>query len=284
MEGYPCPFSRRRNLAIAVSKMVTTVVRHYDQDERHSDGAINWDTTRSVLSKAFAKHGARQFSEKYWLYLVHEGSKQGKKWVLWGFHKILSLLSSNSPWVDGICSNSLPLETVCLSQRLFFQPSIYPGEWIDSGWTWGRQRTTDWLSSSHHLTLLGEIPMKKNLVMITPFLKKRTTVIGSDIKMPLQGKIVPSTRTRIAILAHEDTRNHCTQSCASRLHQQSYFSRRRSNCSKDSRLHDQRQKSHSKAIGNRSRRAQGNLHTTGRWWVMSEATQQMIKLAQGDFE
>ena len=88
-------------------------------------------------------------------------------------------------------------------------------------------------------------------------------------------KIVPSTRTRIAILAHEDTRNHCTQSCASRLHQQSYFSRRRSNCSKGSRLHDQRQKSHSKAIGNRSRRAQGNLRTTGRWWVMSEATQQM---------
>ena len=44
------------------------------------------------------------------------------------------------------------------------------------------------LSSSHHLTLLVEIPTKKNLVMITQFLKKCTaTVIGNEIKMPCIG-------------------------------------------------------------------------------------------------
>ena len=41
------------------------------------------------------------------------------------------------------------------------------------------------LSSSHHLTLMVEIPTKKNLVMTTQFLKKCiTTVIGNVIKIP----------------------------------------------------------------------------------------------------
>ena len=53
------------DLAIAVSKMVTIMVRHYDQDERQSDGSVHWDTIRPGLLKAFAKRGARDFSEKY---------------------------------------------------------------------------------------------------------------------------------------------------------------------------------------------------------------------------
>ena len=37
---------------------------------------MHWGTTTPVLLKAFAKHGARDFSEKYWLRLVHEGSSK----------------------------------------------------------------------------------------------------------------------------------------------------------------------------------------------------------------
>ena len=58
----------------AVSKMVTRMVRHYDQDVQQSNAALHWDTIRPVLLKAFAKHGARDFSEKHWLQLIHEGS------------------------------------------------------------------------------------------------------------------------------------------------------------------------------------------------------------------
>ena len=44
------------------------------------------------------------------------------------------------------------------------------------------------LSSSHHLILLVEIPMKMNTVMIAQSLKKCTiTVIGNIIKMPFIG-------------------------------------------------------------------------------------------------
>ena len=61
---------------VQVSKMITRMVRHYDQDERQLDAAVHWDTIRPVLLKAFAKHGARGFSEKHWLRLVHEGSSK----------------------------------------------------------------------------------------------------------------------------------------------------------------------------------------------------------------
>ena len=44
------------------------------------------------------------------------------------------------------------------------------------------------LSFSHHLTLLVEIPTKKNLVMITQFFKTcTTTFIKNEIKMPCIG-------------------------------------------------------------------------------------------------
>ena len=61
-------------LSIQDPKMVTRMVRHFDQDERQSDASLHWDTTRPVLLKAFAKHRARGFSEKHWLRLIHEGS------------------------------------------------------------------------------------------------------------------------------------------------------------------------------------------------------------------
>ena len=73
------------------------------------------------------------------------------------------------------------------------------------------------LSSSHHLTLLVKAPMKEN------------PVIGNVVRMPFVGKLVPSTRPRIAILANKVTCDHLEQSCAGRLHLQSNLSERRSN-------------------------------------------------------
>ena len=82
-------------LSVAVSKMVTRMVRHYDQDERQSDAALHWDTMRQVLLKAFAKHGAQNFSEKHWFRLC-EGSRKTRVECCEDAKKILGLLSSNS--------------------------------------------------------------------------------------------------------------------------------------------------------------------------------------------
>ena len=65
-------------LPTAVSKMVTRLVRHYDQDEIQPDAALHWETIRPVLLKAFANHGARDFSGKHWLRQIHQGSSKTK--------------------------------------------------------------------------------------------------------------------------------------------------------------------------------------------------------------
>ena len=78
MEGYSCPFSRRRRLGNSSLQNGYKNGASHDQDERQSDGSMHWDTIGPVLLKAFAKHGARNVSEKYWLYLIHEGSSKAR--------------------------------------------------------------------------------------------------------------------------------------------------------------------------------------------------------------
>ena len=63
-------------LSLLVSKMVTRMVHHYDQEEREPDGSYHWDTVRRVLLKAFGKHGAHNFTKRYWIQLIQEGSSK----------------------------------------------------------------------------------------------------------------------------------------------------------------------------------------------------------------
>ena len=41
--------------ATALSKMVTQLLRHYDQKERQTDGSRHWDTVRPTLVRAIAR-------------------------------------------------------------------------------------------------------------------------------------------------------------------------------------------------------------------------------------
>ena len=63
-------------LSIQVSKMVSRMVRHYDQEEREPDGSHLWDTVRPVLLKSFGRHGVEKFSERFWIQLIQEGSSE----------------------------------------------------------------------------------------------------------------------------------------------------------------------------------------------------------------
>ena len=51
-------------------------MRHYDQDARQRDAALHWDAMELVLLKAFAKQGARDFSDQEWRRLNHQGSSK----------------------------------------------------------------------------------------------------------------------------------------------------------------------------------------------------------------
>ena len=55
---------RGSELAVSISKTVTTMLRHFDQDERKSDGSRHWELIKSVLVRKFAYEGARDFSDE----------------------------------------------------------------------------------------------------------------------------------------------------------------------------------------------------------------------------
>ena len=57
------PTYAERSLSSAISKTVTKLVRHFDQDERQTDAAVHWDSIGPVLLNAFADMGASEFSE-----------------------------------------------------------------------------------------------------------------------------------------------------------------------------------------------------------------------------
>ena len=61
-----------RYLAVAVSEMVAKMMRHYDKDERQTDGSRHSDTMRPV----FAQERARDFDPGFWLQLIHKGSSK----------------------------------------------------------------------------------------------------------------------------------------------------------------------------------------------------------------
>ena len=54
-------FQRSLSLSAEISKLVMRLVRHYDQDERETDGAVHWNSMVPKLRKAFQKSGGRKF-------------------------------------------------------------------------------------------------------------------------------------------------------------------------------------------------------------------------------
>ena len=77
MEGDSCAFTRMEDIwQLQNLKMVTKILRHYDLEERQTDGSRHWDTIRPILVRAFAQEGARDFVEKCWIMLIHEGSNK----------------------------------------------------------------------------------------------------------------------------------------------------------------------------------------------------------------
>ena len=66
----------RNTLSAEISKFVVRLVRHYDQHERETDGAVHWNSKRSKLRDAFQTSGGPRFSDKDWLRHIQEGSSK----------------------------------------------------------------------------------------------------------------------------------------------------------------------------------------------------------------
>ena len=211
-------------LPTAVSKMVTRMVRHYDQDERQSDAALHWDTIRPVLLKAFAKHGARDFSDWKTLASTHSWRKQQDEVrVLRGFQKFLGLLPSNSRtlWWNNNWRLSwwstfwfLTIGKSIFFTGLFFQHPIYPGERTHSRWKKKQGRTTDYLL--HTTQSFREISDEEAPSIPMYRIPCTITAIGNVIGCLV--KNISAQDQGLQFMANESHAIIVSQSCASRLH------------------------------------------------------------------
>ena len=79
----PCVCKKNITFSTAISKMVTKLVRHVDQDERQTDVAEHCDSIRPVLLRALADKRAHEFSEQEWISstLIKEVTRPGSSVV-----------------------------------------------------------------------------------------------------------------------------------------------------------------------------------------------------------
>ena len=184
------------HLAASVSKMVTTMLRHFDQEERQIDGSRHWDSTNPVLMRAFAHEGAQDFSDKICLRLIHEGStkkrleyctdKDGNIY----YFRAIQRHSGGIPISPELMKCSPVPYTwngAHLPQRKFVDFSIYLGKWNNSRRNGEGQRSTGSLSNateSFWKTPRGG----KSLILIAQFLKKYLEkLVGNTSKMQYIG-------------------------------------------------------------------------------------------------
>ena len=57
-------------------KLSLTMLRHFDQDERESDGSRHREAIKSVLLRRFERNGVQDFSDEVWLQKIFEGSSE----------------------------------------------------------------------------------------------------------------------------------------------------------------------------------------------------------------
>ena len=80
--------NERNSLSSNISKMVTRMVRHHDQDERDHDGTVHWDTIYPVQQRNFEDKIGRRCTYKDWIEHIHFGSRKTR------FEYCLHLLNS----------------------------------------------------------------------------------------------------------------------------------------------------------------------------------------------
>ena len=112
---------RGSDLAIFISKTVTTMLRHFDQDERESDGSRHWEAIKSVMLRKFERDGVQDFNDEVWSQKIFEGSSKKRIEVCKNKDGILCYFTSDSRvfWryskrttIDGSCKNSTRLEEI----------------------------------------------------------------------------------------------------------------------------------------------------------------------------
>ena len=64
------------SLSAKISRLASKMVRHFDQDEREADGAVHWNSLKSILTRGFRKDGAEKFFRFPIGFFFQEGSNK----------------------------------------------------------------------------------------------------------------------------------------------------------------------------------------------------------------
>ena len=73
-----CQKCKRDSFETRISKSVTKIVRHHDQDEREADGAMHWDVKLPVLKGRFTNQLEKKFTDEDWFHCLYLGSIKTK--------------------------------------------------------------------------------------------------------------------------------------------------------------------------------------------------------------
>ena len=132
-------------LALSISKTVTKIRRHFDQEERESDGSRHWHSMKPVIGKKICTW--RSKISRWWsvvtkdLWRQYEEKNrilQRRRWILMLFTSDSRTLwsYSNQAQIDGISIYSLWLEEVHLSRRTL--------TWSNDCNSWNKPRQNSW--------------------------------------------------------------------------------------------------------------------------------------------
>ena len=69
-----CQKCKRDSFETCISKCVTNIVRHHDQDERETDGAMHWNVILPVMKGRFRNQTEKEFTNEDRLHCLYLGS------------------------------------------------------------------------------------------------------------------------------------------------------------------------------------------------------------------
>ena len=69
-----CQKCKRDSFETRISKCVTNILRHHDQDEREADGAMHWNAKPPVLKGRFQNHLKKESADEDWFHCLYLGS------------------------------------------------------------------------------------------------------------------------------------------------------------------------------------------------------------------
>ena len=120
-----CQHSKGHTFEAEVSKLVMRLVRHFDQAERETVGAVHRKSMGPKLRKALRKVGGQKFSGSDCLHHIYKSTKLGSSVARIQRRLVVHSCFSRTHWwdgdrasVDGSCHHSMEMERISVSSRM----------------------------------------------------------------------------------------------------------------------------------------------------------------------